>query len=209
MMAAIGVLEKNDCTEECNSNEECVKSFLIIQSHHDYCFHEEVPEAIAVNMHVYEEICTDAHCDIPAKHDADQRKCPPVECVDEKGEPTDAGDVAFQNMLDSTSNCKKDCSTSDCANNFRMIKTVHDKCPRDTLSTPVEIAYHDLDEACDSFGCNLADADEDENALICMDMASVMGSSSSYMIVPVPFVSYVVNVGVTAIMVTMIHSTLF
>lgn len=171
MNAAIATLEYNNCSNECNSSYTCIKNFLIIQSHHDYCFHEEVPEIIETNIHVYESVCTAAHCNINMKFASESRKCPPVDCE------TRVGDDAWQVMA--TSDCTSDCSSTDCANNFRIIKAVHDKCPRDTLSTVVEIAYHDVDEACNAFGCNLAVADTDQSQLICDDMSFLSAGFSA------------------------------
>jgi len=164
MNQAIADLEANACLEECNSDHICRKNFLIIQAHHDYCLHEEVPEILETSIHIYENVCSEVHCDIKMKNDPNSRKCPPVDCE------TKVGDDAWQIMV--ANNCKDDCSTSDCGNNFRIIKAVHDKCPRDTLSTVVEIAYHDVDEACDAFGCNLASADDDMSELICTETSS-------------------------------------
>jgi len=170
MNQAIATLESNNCSVECNSSMLCKKNFLIIQSHHDYCFHEEVPEVIQTGIHIYENVCTEVHCDINMKFDSESRKCPPVDCE------TKVGDEAWQVMV--MSDCSSDCSSSDCANNFRIIKAVHDKCPRDTLSTVVEIGYHDVDEACEAFGCNLAVADADESQLICEN--PVMSGASAF-----------------------------
>ena len=210
MLAAVGVLEINDCSSPssssssssssvCNSNPDCVKNFLIIQSHHDFCYHEEVPETIERVIHIYEESCTN-HCLINPKFDLDARKCPPVDCTMDGG----GVDDAYQTIVND-SNCLSDCSSTDCASSFRRIKAVHDKCPKDTLSWTIEVAYHDYDEICDEFGCNIAESGEAADELICNEpitntAANGMSSSSSSSLLSTTFHSASSFVVVTAAM---------
>jgi hypothetical protein len=176
MLAAVGVLEINNCsTPVCSTNPECVKNFLIIQSHHDFCYHEDVPETIERVIHIYEEFCTN-HCLINPKFDVEARKCPPVDCAMDGG----GVDDAYQTIVNDL-NCLSDCSSTDCASSFRRIKAVHDKCPKDTLSWVVEVAYHDYDEVCDEFGCNIAESGDAADELICNDpITNNMSSSTLY-----------------------------
>jgi len=195
MLAAVGVLESNECDKiDCNSNEECVKNFFIIQTHHDYCFHEDVPETIEKLIHIYEETCD--HCEISPKFNAEQRPCPPVDCDLESG----GADEYYQSLM-ANPDCQNDCSPSVCANSFRYMKAVHDKCPKDTLSWTMELAYHDFDEVCDRFGCNLPEAGDPKDELICEDpeaaksataTASSISTVASFIaVVAVSFVSLV------------------
>ena len=181
MLAAVGDLETNACSKvDCTASDVCMKNFFIIQSHHDHCAHEDVPETVERVIHIYEESCTQ-HCLIAPKFDTEQRKCPPVDCEAEMAAADNEGvaDVAYQNLVNDAA-CLEDCSTSNCANSFRLLKTVHDKCPKDTMSWVGEVAYHDYDEICNDYGCNLAEAASNpDDELICDDPASYMLDSSS------------------------------
>merc|ERR1739838_1017033 len=114
------------------------------------------------------------HCDINPKIDPEARKCPPVDC----NEGTQIGSDAYQVLVDSDNGCLDDCGSSVCASNFRLLKTVHDKCDKDTLSWVAEVAYHDYDEICDQFNCNLVEAGDASTELVCNDPAASSSNSS-------------------------------
>lgn len=161
MKAALAPLQSNDCATDCSS-ETCTKNFLIIQSHHDYCLHEEVPEEVEDALHIYEETCET--CSILRKHDPDLPNCPDVTCADE-------GNLAYNALVDTQ--CLDACDTTECATHFRLLKATHDSCDQDALDTAAELAFHDYEDACTSFDCNVVkDSSENSKQLVCPDETS-------------------------------------
>jgi hypothetical protein len=45
-----------DCLKDCKS-AACTKNFAIVESHHDFCLHDQVPKAVEVGFHDLEEVC--------------------------------------------------------------------------------------------------------------------------------------------------------
>lgn len=166
MLAALPTLQNYDCSKDCSS-DICFKNFLIIQSHHDYCLHNEVPEAVEDALHIYEDVCPE-HCEIKPKYDPELTDCPAVACG------TRGGNDAFQAMV--TTGCVDDCTKDGCADNFRILKAFHDTCPEDDISQVAEMAFHDYDSACDDFSCNIAEAGDATTELVCTD-PDVVGAS--------------------------------
>lgn len=156
MLSALPILQQENCNVDCSS-DVCVKNFLIVQSHHDYCFHEDVPESVEDALHLYEDTCE--ACWITPLKDPDLPDCPDVDCTSE------AGNEAYQALV--TGGCETNCTTSSCANNFRTLKAFHDGCPGDSIDPIAEQAFHDLDSACDGFQCNIVGAGESSDALVC------------------------------------------
>ena len=59
--AAITYLSTHGVCSSCAPTDECKKQFAILQTHHDYCHHEEIPEAAEHEIHDFEafyEGCT-------------------------------------------------------------------------------------------------------------------------------------------------------
>lgn len=163
MLQAMAVLQdaNNNCKTDCTS-EICHKNYLIVQSHHDYCLHDEVPEPLEDGIHAFEEGCQD--CEIVRKPDPNLPNCPAANC-------NQSGDEAYQALL--MGGCLNDCNTDHCITNYRILRVVHDTCPEDTLDPLSESGIHDYEETCEAHNCNTQtpnDARVDMfQALICED----------------------------------------
>ena len=157
MTAAVAALEENNCATDC-STDICYKNFMIGVSHHDYCFEDEIPESVEDAVHIYEAFCQ--QCEVPTKYNPDLPLCPTSDCTEE------AGNAAFQAVTNAS--CIDDCSPDACAENFPILKVMHDLCPEDTLSTEAELIFHDIDGVCEMHSCNVGDKSSDDNALKCV-----------------------------------------
>jgi hypothetical protein len=73
-LETLTALIADDCSTDC-SCAACKKNFLIVQSHHDFYLHDEVPSPV--------EVCE--HCAITRKRDPDQSDCPVAVC-DNRGD---------------------------------------------------------------------------------------------------------------------------
>ena len=153
MLQAIGILQdsSNDCATDCSS-DVCYMNYLIVQSHHDFCLHDEVPGPLEDGIHFYENACAD--CSIQRKPDPDLLACPIVPCT------TGDGNDAYQNLL--SGGCLPGCSADGCADNYRILRAAHDTCPEDTLDQIAEQGIHDYEEACEMHNCNPGVVDEAE-----------------------------------------------
>jgi hypothetical protein len=161
MLDTLAALIADDCSTDCSS-AACKKNFLIVQSHHDFCLHDEVPSPVEDAFHDFEAVCE--HCAITRKRDPDLSNCPFSVC-------DNRGDEAYQALL--TEGCVNDCSSSTCGNNYQILRTEHDNCDDGTISESAETGIHDLEEICEAFNCNslLTDARMAEQ-LICTEEES-------------------------------------
>lgn len=143
ILNALSKLQANSCDTDCSS-DECHKNFLIVQAHHDYCLHDEVPPPVEDAFHDFEGTCEE--CSIAKKFDPDLVNCPPSFC-------DDSGDRAYQAML--ISGCLDNCDTPTCITNYRILRSEHDTCDGDVLSQSSETGLHDFEEVCEAFNCNV------------------------------------------------------
>ena len=168
LLTALSTLQANQCDIDC-SPIVCHKNFLIVQSHHDFCLHDEVPGPVEDAFHDFEDAC--GGCKITKKRDPDLLDCPAAVC-------DNRGDRAYQVLL--TSGCLDDCSTSVCASNYQILRAEHDLCDHDKLSESSETGIHDFEEICAAFGCNvLTDESLIAAQLVCITDES-SGCTSSY-----------------------------
>ena len=157
MNAALSQLFEHECDTKCEDSDVCQLNYYIIQSHHDFCLHTELPEAVEDGIHIYEGACEG--CAITRKFDSSLPQCPNVAC-------DESGNEAYQVLLEE--GCAESCDTSLCASNFHILKAAHDTCHEDVLATAAEQAFHDFEEACEAFNCNIAAvASSDAEQLIC------------------------------------------
>lgn len=169
MEDAEAALTTNDCNTDC-STEICRRTYLLIQSHHDYCFSTEVPSSLGVTLHLYEDTCGH-ECVISGKADPSLPDCPQVSCDD------DAGNEAYAALADA--GCTSNCTNDFCGPYFRTLMVVHDNCPEDTLDITAEAAFHAMEEDCQPLhGCNIVAGDDAENPLVCLqeDSAAAGGT---------------------------------
>eukprot|EP00548_Thalassiothrix_antarctica_P017662 CAMPEP_0194194158 /NCGR_PEP_ID=MMETSP0154-20130528/75429_1 /TAXON_ID=1049557 /ORGANISM="Thalassiothrix antarctica, Strain L6-D1" /LENGTH=750 /DNA_ID=CAMNT_0038918561 /DNA_START=233 /DNA_END=2482 /DNA_ORIENTATION=+ len=159
MLGALAALNTNSCLDDCTS-EICETNFFIIQAHHDYCLESEIPEEVETGLHIYEDVCKE--CEILPKFDAALDACPAHSCTD------GSGTAVFEALV--RDNCEADCSgNADCGTNFQTLLAVHDLCEEDTLSLSAELGFHEMEESCAQFACNLSDGSMDSMQLVCDD----------------------------------------
>eukprot|EP00586_Coscinodiscus_wailesii_P017503 CAMPEP_0172499884 /NCGR_PEP_ID=MMETSP1066-20121228/132188_1 /TAXON_ID=671091 /ORGANISM="Coscinodiscus wailesii, Strain CCMP2513" /LENGTH=238 /DNA_ID=CAMNT_0013273869 /DNA_START=149 /DNA_END=865 /DNA_ORIENTATION=+ len=168
MTDALAILITNDCATDCSSGV-CADNFKMVQSHHDFCLHEEVPQIVENSFHDYEDVCE--HCDIRRKRDPALGDCPSAVC-------DTRGNDAFATLV--SSGCLDNCDTSVCASNYYVLRSEHDNCEHDTLEESAENGIHNFEEVCESNNCNSLLSEEDvRNQLICRsDDAHVDAESS-------------------------------
>lgn len=138
---AINYLSENNwICSSCQPSDECVKQFAILQTHHDYCHHEEIPEAAEHEIHDFEAFYEG--CSIKRRYDSDLDDCPAGKCSTAKT------DLPSQAELDAA-DCATDCSSATCKEYFQAILWAHDNCEHDEIKQIHETALHDLEETCD------------------------------------------------------------
>lgn len=154
MLAALNDLRSNGCETDCSS-PICVRNWMVVQSHHDYCPEGGIPQEIEDDFHDFDSTCSG--CDISRKAQAGVEDCPIPNCADSSGED------AYLALVDS--GCLTDCSA--CKSDFLTLRTVHDSCPHDTISQAAEEILHDFEEPCAIHQCNVPGADDSQ--LVCDD----------------------------------------
>lgn len=166
LLSAVASLQENSCDKDCKS-EACRKNFLIVQSHHDHCLHDEVPSVVEDALHTYEGICEE--CTILKKSDPSLENCPVPVC-------DNRGNEAYRGLL--TNGCLTNCATSVCAGHYQVLRAEHDICKHDTLDTAAEIGIHEYEDICEEFNCNVLAEVDIAAQLICAE-------SSAFTIFPV------------------------
>jgi hypothetical protein len=161
LLETLAALIADDCSTDCSS-AACHKNFLIVQSHHDFCLHDEVPSPVEDAFHDFEEVCE--HCTITRKRDPNLFNCPSSVC-------DNRGNEAYGALL--TEGCSHACTSSTCASNYQILRSEHDNCDDGTISESAETGIHDFEEICKPFNCNslLTDARMAEQ-LICTEEES-------------------------------------
>jgi hypothetical protein len=166
LLDTLAALIADDCSTDCSS-AACHKNFLIVQSHHDFCLHDEVPSPVEDAFHDFEAVCE--HCAITRKRDPDLSNCPVSVC-------DNRGDEAYQALL--TEGCVNACSSSTCANNYQILRSEHDNCDDGTISESAETGIHDLEEICEAFNCNSLLTDQRvTEQLICTEESNAVVAS--------------------------------
>jgi len=118
MQDAYDALEK-DCLKDCTS-DACKKNWAIVETHHDFCLHDQVPKEVEVGFHDLEEVCA-AICVIGRMKDPDHQACKAMECPDSAGV-----DKVIATLADNE--CDKKCPEDKCGNAFRELRIIHDTC---------------------------------------------------------------------------------
>ena len=67
-----------DCLTDCSS-AACEMNFAIVEAHHDFCLHDQVPHRVEVGFHDLEEVCA-VQCAVGRLKDPDHQACPNMEC---------------------------------------------------------------------------------------------------------------------------------
>ncbi|EJK71322.1 hypothetical protein THAOC_07257 [Thalassiosira oceanica] len=153
MTDALYFLNANGCTEKgsCDAGTDCEKNYLIVQSHHDSCPKEKIPDVIKDGIHDFDESCIG--CDILRAYTKGAPDCPIALCTDTSGED------AYLSLVEK--DCASDCLTDECKGLFLTLSVVHDSCPHGVLTDAVERGLNDLEGPCKEVVCNAGGKDED------------------------------------------------
>merc|ERR1719207_520766 len=65
----------------CCSSDECERNFAIVEAHHDFCLHDQVPHRVETGFHDLEEVCA-VQCTVGRLKDPDHQACPNMACPD-------------------------------------------------------------------------------------------------------------------------------
>jgi hypothetical protein len=157
LLDALVSLESNNCNIDCSS-QLCESNFYIVQAHHDFCLHNEVPDPVEESFHIYESTCKE--CKILRKRDPSLTNCPSPVC-------DGRGDEAYLTLL--ANDCFSDCSTSVCASAYQVLRSEHDSCADGTMGLTSESGIHDAEDICKAFNCNtLTDESRVAEQLVCI-----------------------------------------
>eukprot|EP00956_Cyclotella_meneghiniana_P015861 scaffold24640_cov68-Cyclotella_meneghiniana.AAC.6 len=148
MLDAMTLLKNGGCADDCSS-KACEEAYLLVQSHHDYCPEDKVPEEVEDGFHDYDSTCLP--CDIGRAYIDGAPDCPAAKC-------DDSGNEAYTALLDA--GCLSDCSSTECRDNFFILRVEHDLCPHDTLTRAAEEGLHDLEGPCAEQLCNVEGAEK-------------------------------------------------
>jgi hypothetical protein len=127
MIDAYNLLKANGCAADCSS-DICLKNWLLVQTHHDFCPTDIVPSDIEDGFHDFDETCK--ACDIARIETEGAPACPVPNCADTSG--NDAYTFLREN------GCAQDCDSTECNANFLTLSTVHDSCDHAVLSQAAE-----------------------------------------------------------------------
>mmetsp|Transcript_26313 Transcript_26313/g.72630 ORF Transcript_26313/g.72630 Transcript_26313/m.72630 type:complete len:297 (-) Transcript_26313:49-939(-) len=160
MSTALANLLKNNCKENCDS-ELCVENYALIQIHHDFCYHDEVPMVVESEFHDFEDVCHPHNCKIFRRPDPAMEDCPEPTC---SSGDNGVGNLAYLALI--RDNCVEDCGVGDCPDNFRTLRVEHDLCDHTALAANVEEGMHNLEDACANYTCNVWH-EEDGDLTVC------------------------------------------
>ena len=179
MVAAISHLDNTASCAETSPDEECVKQYHIMQSHHDHCPHELMDESMERMIHDLEHLYED--CEISRAYDPDLDMCPPVTCSAAGVDLVDARDRLTAN------NCNNDCSSDACKTLFHLLVRAHDTCDEDDLPTTVENTLHDFEEVCAPCNSYSQTPELDYDHCPAVSNARATSLGGAMLIIPVPF----------------------
>ena len=135
----------NDCKKK-DASPTCCTNYHIVQSHHDHCTHEQVPDILETTIHAYESFYED--CEIARQYDDGLSPCPAVTCSTVKD------DLATVTTDMQTNNCNTDCSSATCKLYFQKVLMAHDSCDEDDIPSAIENTLHAYEEKCHDHFCN-------------------------------------------------------
>lgn len=148
MLDATTLLKNAGCADDCSS-EACKEAYLTVQSHHDYCPEDEIPEEVEDGFHDYDASCVP--CSIGRAYIDGAPDCPAAKC-------DESGNEAYAALLDG--GCQSDCSSAECRDDYFILRVEHDVCPHDTLTRAAEEGLHDLEGPCAEQLCNAEGAEK-------------------------------------------------
>ena len=148
MLDSLALLKSAGCATDCSS-DACEMAYLIVQSHHDYCPEDKVPDEVEDGFHDYDTSCTP--CEIQRSYITGAPNCPAAKC-------DNSGNDAYAALVDG--GCQTDCSSDTCRDNFFILRVEHDLCAHDTLSRATEEGLHDMEKPCAKQLCNVEGAEK-------------------------------------------------
>jgi hypothetical protein len=122
------------------SSDDCIKNWAIVETHHDLCFHDEIPKEVEVGFHDLEEKCEHA-CLVGRKKEKGMSECATVDC--DKSD-TVLGALSFDG-------CAASC-TAECGAAYATLRGFHDQCA-EGIAMEFEKLIHDLEEPCEDYNC--------------------------------------------------------
>lgn len=160
MLDSLSILKATGCSTDCSS-DTCQEAWYIVQIHHDYCDPRVVPPNVNTDFHDFDEVCTS--CDINRRFVEGASACPTPNCDDA------SGNEAYVFLVENS--CSTGCSANtDCVEKYETLRSVHDQCDRDVLSTAAEKGLHDFEEFCFDVICNAPGSEEDQ--LTCTEQSA-------------------------------------
>lgn len=173
--ASLNFLEGNACNSaKCKTDAGCRQAFFIVNAHHDYCFEDDLPEAIEIAVHKFETFCD--QCKVLRKYNPSLPVCPAPTC---SSPDTAISAMAF--LL--ANNCTQHCNTTACASNYKTVRAFHDLCAESDIPESVEDGIHDVEGPCEQESCNAASAPFDPNSCASFSASHVVPFLAIAMIV--------------------------
>jgi hypothetical protein len=111
---------KTNCLTDCSS-AACKKNFAIVESHHDFCLHDQVPKTVEVGFHDLEDVCP-RECVVGRLKDPKHAACPSYTC------PKYAFQVEEVIKKLADEGCATACPEAKCGEAFRELRLIHDTC---------------------------------------------------------------------------------
>jgi len=170
---AYGRMLAAGCKDACNT-EDCKNDFLSLVSVHDSCPHDTLSEASAKGLHDMEDACQELYkcnvkdadtyshtCDEDDHGDHDDHNMKKHSCACEaqefkfKIDCTDAAQMATALNTIKTKGCAADCTVAECEKNYLIVQSHHDFCREDQISEDLEKSFHDYDQSCKKWVCDI------------------------------------------------------
>ena len=138
--AALAALAAASCDTTCTA--ACGANYQILRAYHDTCEEDEVPMAVEMGLHDYEEPCEDQNCNAfnnegaeVCPHDHAHESC--CEVAEEHGFEIDctdsAGMMAAWTILTDACTTATCTSNTTCARAYAIVQSHHDYCLHDEV----------------------------------------------------------------------------
>jgi hypothetical protein len=128
------------CTD-CSAGD-CYKNWAIVETHHDLCFHDEIPMEVEVGFHDLEEVCEHA-CLVGRKKEAGMEECPAIDCDD----ADTLASLDFEGCTGDDATC-----TAECGASYKLLRAYHDGCAEGIFKA-YETLIHSVEEPCEEYNC--------------------------------------------------------
>lgn len=129
-----------------------LRTYGIVQAHHDFCPPSALPVEVELGFHVYDDLCGEA-CFVGRQFVPGLPACPAAQCSNT------AGYTSAVNTLDAS--CTSSCSSPACSAAYRTVRATHDGC--DEIPEAIEVAIHNFEDVCAAQECNVVTQAFDPN----------------------------------------------